>query len=92
MQVDRSLLLKRVDITMLNSSSSQTLQRASPDSPTTVLAPNSMPPEIPDSVERPGTQTVDRAIEEIGSPIPVKQKVRSYSNLLTSDETSSTAG
>lgn len=75
---------------MQNSSSSQTLQNASPDSPNTVLAPDSMPSEIPDSVERPGTQAIDDAIEDIVSPTPVQTKVYSQFTTLISDETSST--
>ena len=63
---------------MENSSSSHTVQ-ATPESPTTVIAPDSAPTEIPDSVERPDTQA-DRVLEEIGSPTPVKVKVVSRFN------------
>ena len=66
--MDKSLLLKTVDESIQQSSSSQTLQQPSQDSPSTLEAVT----EVPDSVDRPPPAS-GRVVEDIGSPTPVKK-------------------
>ena len=66
--MDKSLLLKAIDKSIQQSSSSQTLQQPSQDSPSTLEAVT----EVPDSVDRP-PPTSGRVVEDIGSPTTVKK-------------------
>ena len=73
LRVDRSLLLKPIIPTPETSASSQTLGRPTSISPTTPELPASAPVEIPDSMEPP---PADRTITDIGSPTPLKPKLK----------------
>jgi hypothetical protein len=87
LRVDRTLIVKPLDVTMQTTPSTPTVGRASQSSPTTPVEEQA-PTVIPDSAERPDNTQVDTQMNEspkqvvdIVSPTPVKRKVRPQRNI-----------